>query len=139
MRRALDLLSHEPGVDPADLGFVGHSDGAEIGGILAGIESRVRCYVLMSAGGMWDRSSAEDYNRLIAPYDADNFIGQASPSSLFLQSGLNDTFVPRSNMQHFQQIASRPKVVRWYSSGHFLNSAARTDRERWLAQRLKLS
>lgn len=140
LRRALDLLGREPGVDPAHIGYVGHSDGAELGGILAGIETRVKCYVLMSGGGMWDRPpGGGDYNAVIAPYDADNFIGRASPASLFLQSGLNDTVVPPLEMRHFQQIASQPKLVRWYDAGHFLNQAAMIDRERWLARKLALS
>jgi dienelactone hydrolase len=38
LRRAVDLLSQRPNVDPARIGYVGVSYGAAMGGLLAGIE-----------------------------------------------------------------------------------------------------
>lgn len=138
LRRALDLLAARPDVYPRRIGFVGHSDGAELGGMLAGIDHRVAAYVLMSGGGMWDRSSDPAYNSAVAPYDAYNFIGKARPAPLFLQSGWRDAIVPRENMLRFQQFASAPKLIRWYQAPHRLNERARADRDAWLERRLGL-
>ncbi|MGZ4399783.1 MAG: dienelactone hydrolase family protein [Gaiellaceae bacterium] len=136
LRRAIDLLDVQPGVDPSKLGFVGHSDGAELGGILAGIDRRISAYVLMSGGGVWDRSRDPAYNNLIAPLAPDNYIGYAAPASLFYQSALDDQFVPHSDALRYQRLGSQPKTVKWYAAGHLLNARAQRDRQTWLAARL---
>ena len=46
MRRAVDVLVARDDVDPARLGFIGGSYGAAMGGILAGVEDRLRAFVL---------------------------------------------------------------------------------------------
>jgi dienelactone hydrolase len=139
LRRAVELLMAQPGVDRTRLAFVGHSDGAELGGILAGVDRRFSDYVLMSGGGIWDRSSSAAYNRAVAPADADNYIGYAAPAALFFQNGLYDQFVPRSDGLRYQRLGSRPKIVRWYPADHMLDAQALRDRQRWLARRLHLT
>ena len=42
LQRGLDLLTSRPGVDPKRVGYVGHSYGATLGGVLTGIEKRVK-------------------------------------------------------------------------------------------------
>lgn len=139
LRRAIDLLVARPDVDARRLGFVGHSDGAELGGMLAGVDRRIACFALMSGGGIWDRSSEPAYNSAIAAFDADNYIAAARPAPLLLQSGLLDTIVPRADMQRFARLASAPKQIRWYRAPHTLNERARADRDAWLEQRLGMS
>ena len=46
-RRAIDLLLAR-GVDPQRIAFVGHSLGAHIGGIIAGVDGRPHAYVLVA-------------------------------------------------------------------------------------------
>jgi dienelactone hydrolase len=137
LRRAIDLLHAQPRLGTARVAYVGLSDGAELGGMIAGVERRVSCYVLMSGGGVWDRSRDPSYNRAIAPYDADNYISRARPASLFFQSGLEDSIIPRGDLLHFQRLGSQPKFTRWYRAGHLLDPLARIDRERWLAECLR--
>jgi dienelactone hydrolase len=48
LRRGLDLLAAEPGVDPARLAYAGHSYGAQFGAILAAVDKRLRAAVLMA-------------------------------------------------------------------------------------------
>lgn len=139
LRRAIDLLTAQPGVDRARLAFVGHSDGAELGGILAGVDRRLSAYVLMSGGGLWDRSSNTAYNRAVSAVDADNYIGYAAPAALLFQNGLRDQFVPRADGLRYQRLGSRPKAAAWYAADHMLDARALADRQQWLARRLHLS
>ena len=39
-------------------------------------------------------------------------------------------------MRRYQQLGSRPKLVRWYDAGHALDAQAERDRQAWLAHRL---
>lgn len=139
LRRAVDLLTAQPGVDRTRLAFVGHSDGAELGGILAGVDRRFSSYVLMSGGGVWDRSSNAAYNRAVAPTNPDNYISYAAPAALFFQNALYDQFIPRSDGMTYQKLGSRPKTVTWYAAGHMLDARALGDRQRWLARQLHLT
>ncbi len=139
LRRAIDLLTAQPGVDRTRLAFVGHSDGAELGGILAGVDRRIASYVLMSGGGIWDRSRNAAYNRSVAPMDADNYISYAAPAALLFENALYDQFIPRSDGLRYQQLGSRPKIVSWYPADHMLDAQALGYRQRWLAQRLHLT
>ena len=53
LRRGVDLLMSRPEVDADRIGFIGISYGASIGGLLAGVESRIKAYVLaMGDGGL---------------------------------------------------------------------------------------
>ena len=49
--RAVDLLTSRSEVDAGRIGYVGHSFGALFGGILAGVEKRIKAFVLMSGVG----------------------------------------------------------------------------------------
>jgi len=68
LRRAVDVVLSRPGVDPKRIGFVGHSFGATWGGVLAGVEKRIKAYVLMA--GLPDiadfnKSGASLYDQMI--------------------------------------------------------------------------
>ena len=66
LQRGLDLLASRLDVDSKRLGYVGHSYGATLGGVLAGIETRVVAYVLMAglvAHSEWWRSGDHEFYR----------------------------------------------------------------------------
>ncbi len=46
LRRAVDFLLAQPGIDPERLGYIGHDYGAVYGGVLAGIDQRLKTYIL---------------------------------------------------------------------------------------------
>src|SRR5439155_18287402 len=52
VRRAVDFLRTRPSMDPQRVGLVGWSSGARTGSVLAGVERRIRTYVLMSGGAL---------------------------------------------------------------------------------------
>ena len=46
LRRALDVLLAQPGVDPKRIAYVGHDFGAMYGAVLAGVDRRVSVWAL---------------------------------------------------------------------------------------------
>ena len=136
-RRAVDVLTSRPDVDVARLGYVGHSNGAIFGAVLAGVERRIRAYVLMTG---YARPSVY-YPDNLAPsprLDAIHYIGHAAPSALLFQFGTMDPNISEAVAMEFYDAASEPKFIAWYDTGHGLNEQARVDRADWLAAQLAL-
>lgn len=160
IRRGVDLLTARPDVDPARIGYVGHSLGATWGGPLAGVEKRIRAFVLMAGYPSlteWHRTSLhpfaaqfrssfpgpaefERYLRALAPLDGVHYVGKASPSALLFQFAHNDDWITREQAEQYYATASQPKEVRWYQADHLFTGcpAARLDRTRWLDRQLGL-
>ncbi len=149
LRRGLDLLEARPDVDPNRIGYVGHSFGALVGGVLSGVEKRVKAYVLMAGTGSFTDvavlnmpslagEALERYRRTLAPIDPGNYIGHAAPSAVLFQFGLRDDLFTREKSLEFFEKASEPRSMEWYDAGHYLNDEAREDRIAWLRARLSL-
>ena len=149
LRQGLDLLLAQPGVDPTRLAFVGHSEGAIFGAVLAGVDKRPAAYVLMSGTGhkskdlekeldISDPVKQEAYLKAVSQLDGINFIGHAAPAALFFQNGTQDGLVPESDALEFQQAGSEPKTIKMYAAGHDLNLEAKQDRSAWLQEQLRL-
>jgi dienelactone hydrolase len=159
VRRGVDLLLEQYSLTPKQLGYIGHSYSATFGGTLAGIEHRIKVYVLMAG---WyaltelARTSAvpvlaevrntlspevfDAYMTAMAPLDACHYISHAAPSSLFFQFARNDTVVLVEDGQRYFDLASEPKQLAWYDNcGHEFNAQARLDRAIWLCMQLGLS
>ncbi|HEX6904783.1 MAG TPA: acetylxylan esterase [Thermoanaerobaculia bacterium] len=153
LRRGLDLLAARPEVDPTRLVYVGHSLGATLGGILAGIEKRPVAYVLMAGFPSMTRSYThgenqiaaafkkllsserqEAYVQAMAPLDAVHYIGQAAPAKIFFQFASQDELLTPSDAEAYIQAASEPKEVRWYETGHSFDEVARWDRVGWIVR-----
>jgi dienelactone hydrolase len=135
-RRALDVLASLPDVDTERFGYVGHSNGAVWGGVLAGVERRTKSYVLMAGAARPSTMYAVDVptSRL----DAIHYIGHAAPARLFFQFATSDTFISAEAAAEFFEAASQPKRQEWYDAGHELNARAQLDRLEWLAGELRL-
>lgn len=153
LQRAVDVLIARRDVDPARLGYVGRSYGGAQGALFAGVERRVRTFVLqVGDGGLVSHFTGADgtggpppgfdkvrWDRWIAaiwPIEPIRFVGGAKPATLLLQSGRNDEAVPAALAAKLHQAASEPKTVTWYDTGHALNDAARTDMLRWFHDKL---
>jgi dienelactone hydrolase len=158
IRRGIDLLVSQPGIDAARLGYVGHSLGATRGGIVAAVEKRIRAYVLMAgsvslsemyrthphpqiaqARANTPRAEWEAFVRSIQPLDAIYYIGQSAPAALFFQYARNDEYITTEDAALYFTAASHPKQMTRYDAGHALNAQARVDRANWLAAQLSLT
>ncbi len=150
LRRAVDLLTARPEVEAEHIAYVGHSLGALFGGILAGVEDRIKTYVLMAGVGSFTdiavlnlpqlRGPALDhYRQVLAPIDPLHYIQFAAPAPLLFQFGLQDRSFACAKFIEFAGSGSEPKVVKWYHAGHHLpDPGARRDRLDWLRAHLSL-
>jgi cephalosporin-C deacetylase-like acetyl esterase len=154
LRRAVDVLLAQPNVDPGRIGYVGHDFGAVFGGVLAGVDFRIKTFVLMtptpdfSDWFLLDSSTSvsmvdrEAYRRLLLTVAPINYIGHAK-TSLFFQMAKNDGFVSEAAALSLFNAAPEPKRIEWYkgSEGHFLqrNLNATQDRLIWLGTELNFT
>jgi poly(3-hydroxybutyrate) depolymerase len=138
MRRAVDVLVARHDVDPARLGFIGGSYGAAMGGILAGVEDRVKGFVLAvgdagflahftAADGSWLAPVSElpeaQRNAWIAamrPICGEVFLPRAHGDRLLLQNGRTDDAVLPHVAQAFHALAPAGTEKQWYDAGHRL-------------------
>jgi dienelactone hydrolase len=146
VRRAVDLLRRRPDVDPGRIGLVGWSYGARVGAVLAGVEPRIRCFVLISGGAtpvsayvaQAPAALRAEVRRTLTAIDPLRWIARARRSSILLQDGRKDTVVPRAALLALTKAAPKGTVLRWYPAGHGLTIAAYRDQLEWLARRLSI-
>jgi len=153
LRRAVDLLTQHPNVDASRIGYVGYSYGAAMGGLLAGVEPRVKAYGLMVGdGGLVNHFTddgkpvggfetvpavmREEWLNAMEPIEPIHFIGHASASWLYFQNAHYDSSVSEADALAYQDAGSLPKRVQWYDSGHGLPAVAYVDMVNWLAERI---
>lgn len=153
IRRGADLLLQRTDTIAA----VGHSGGALMTTVVAGIDRRFRCFVLeVPMAGLthhWRDTSHPNIVRMrsalpkdlfestldaMAPFDAEHFIGDVE-QPVFFQFARFDVGVTAAESAEFYAMASEPKEQRWYDSGHVINDVtAYADRARFLAKHLDL-
>jgi predicted esterase len=158
LRRGVDLLAARPDVDAKRLGFVGFSFGATLGGILAGVERRIKAYALMGTAArlsdFWrsgdtpslarlrsslTKEQLDKYIETTAPFDAVHYIGHAAPSATLFQFGRRDGNVPEKLALEFYQAGSKPKEIKWWDGGHELNDEALRHRAEWFRSRIGIA
>ncbi|MGH9938016.1 MAG: aspartyl protease family protein, partial [Blastocatellia bacterium] len=158
LRRGVDLLAARPEVDAKRLGFVGFSFGATLGGILAGVERRIKAYALMGTAArltdFWRSGEQPDLVKLrasltkeqldkyiatTAPFDTIHYIGRAAPAAVLFQFGRRDENVPEKLALEFYQAGSKPKEIKWWDGGHELNDEALRHRAEWFRSRLGIA
>jgi len=154
LQRAVDVLLARTEVDPARLGYVGGSYGGAMGALFAGIERRLKAFVLFvpdgglvahfttangAALGPLAGLSAAERDRWLAamrPIEPIRFVHRAPPADLLIQSGRQDQLVAVDDAEALHAAVGEPHTIMWYDAGHGLNSAARADRIAWIAHRL---
>jgi pimeloyl-ACP methyl ester carboxylesterase len=122
LRRAVDLI------------------GALFGGILSGVDKRIKASVLMAGVGSFTDvallnmptlagSELEKYKKIMEPIDPLRYIKNAAPFALFFQFGLQDVFYPMQKFLEYYEAGSEPKSIQWYNADHYsLNEVGRSDR-----------
>lgn len=159
LRRAVDLLIETGNVDPERIAYIGHSFGATQGGVFAGVEKRVKTFVLMGGlPSLVDKSlkGARKYDHIqdllekyipdekwqayvdaVLPLTPSNYVGHAAPSSVFMQFGKYDSWISETAAQKYFEAASEPKIQKWYLTSHeFSNVSALIDRAEWLKKEI---
>ena len=155
IRRAIDILSDRPDVDPGRIAFVGHSGGGMLGADAVAVDKRFKAAVFESGlqgftyhvctsphpfaidirehldGGL------KEYVSTLAPLDAILYIGHAAPTVLLFQSGTADMGVSESDARALFDAASEPKRLLWYDTGHKMAiPAVSMDRTAFLKEQL---
>ncbi len=156
IRRGIDLLQAEPHVDATRIAYVGHSIGAQFGGILSAVDDRLSAVVII--GGTPDLAAMliempmfkplrdavgeekmSNYLEVNKCLDAIRYVRHASPTPILFQFGRYEQYFKEDAMQRYANAASEPKLVKWYSTDHEMNEfQALLDRADWLEQRLKI-
>ena len=143
-RRAIDILESRPEVDPERMAYFGVSFGGTMGGLLAGVEDRLKAYVLVVGdGGLVEHTSdpgedgfnihfSENWAALMWPTESLHFVRRAAPAALLFQNGINDMHVPAHDAIRYHTAASEPKTIMWYDTGHGLPWKFVNDAAEWL-------
>lgn len=148
IRRAIDLLLSQQGVEAGRFALVGHDFGGMYGVLAGSLDWRPTHYVVMAATPRFpdwylyspqlDGESREEFIRQFAPLDPIAHIPDLSPAPVLFQFGTEDPHVPRDRAREFFEAAKDPRELRWYESGHGLNLEATADRKKWLKEKLAL-
>jgi dienelactone hydrolase len=147
LRRAMDLLLAQPGVDPARIALVGHDFGAMYGMIAEALDRRARTYVFMAPTPHFEdwflfRQQPKDlaaYKAQLAPIDPVRFVPQLAPAPVFFQFASKDFYVNAGEAAEFYAAAGPRKQMTTYDCDHDLHlPAVATDRVAWLFRELEL-
>lgn len=147
LRRAMDLLTSQPNVDKAWIGFVGHDYGGMYGTLMAGVDPRAKTYVLIAVTpslsdwaffGTQPKSKVE-YIRQNAVFELTDYIRQVQNASVFFQVAQNDIYVSRMGAALYFHAANEPKQRKIYDIDRRMNTAeVAADRRAWLIEELNL-
>jgi pimeloyl-ACP methyl ester carboxylesterase len=148
VRRALDVLLAQPGVDTTRVAIVGHDFGAMWGALAAADDPRVTHLVFMAGAPSFadwylftpKREGAEKdaFVEQLAPLAPAGAVARFSPRPVLLQFGTNDKFIKNEAAQAMAAAVPGPKTMKTYEFEHELTYQARLDRLAWLKEQFKL-
>jgi predicted esterase len=148
IRRAMDLLLSQPGVDLNRVAYVGHDFGGMYGVLAGSLDQRPTHYVVMASTPRFpdwylylpklEGESRKAFIRQMSDVDPITHVPNLSPASVLFQFGTNDPHVPEERAEEFFGSAQEPKEMKWYEAGHGLNAEAVSDRKTWLQEKLNL-
>jgi dienelactone hydrolase len=151
LRRALDVLLAQPGVDPQRIAVVGHDYGAMFGTLVVSADPRPKAFVSIAGASRWTDwylfgsatgvpagEALESYKTQLARIDPIEVIGKTRAATFF-QFGEGDRFTPREGFIALYMAAPGTKRIATYPSDHPMNAEIiRLDRDAWLAEQLGL-
>jgi len=132
LRRGLDLLAQQPGVDPGKLALVGHDFGGMTGLLASAADGRPRCHVLLALTPRFEHwmfydpkkhpTDEADYRRKLAVLDP-----------------IDDFYVPADQIERWREALRGKGELRTYATSHAMEaSQALTDRQEFLRKTLGL-
>lgn len=145
LRRALDVLLAQPGVDASRLAYVGHDFGAMYGAVLSGIDSRPQYYVLMAGTATFAEwyllgahpADTSAYEAQMAALDPPQYLRQSKARAYLFQYANKDRYIKPDRAYPVFEAAPAPKAMAVYVAGHSLNvPQARAERNAWLIAHL---
>jgi pimeloyl-ACP methyl ester carboxylesterase len=145
-RRALTVLAADAG--QGKLALVGHDYGAMHGLLAASVDDRLAAVVAMTPDATWvnwfvkyfhvpSASEAGAYAAAAADLDPATRIG-AVRAPLLVQFGTSDVFITSDAVQALTKAGPAGTDVRQYDTDHRLDTKARTDRDAWLLEQLRI-
>jgi len=147
LRRAMDLLLAQPGVDKARVGLVGHDYGGMYSMMMAGVDQRAKAYVYVAVVpslndwaflGPQPKSKAA-YLRQNAQLELTDYLRQVKNASTFLQFGTKDVYVSRVDGGIIANAAGT-KNRKFYEADHAMHlPEIAADRDAFLLKELGLS
>jgi dienelactone hydrolase len=145
LRRSLDVLEAQPGVDPNRIAYVGHDFGAMYGALLSAVDARPKWYVLMAGTtsfvdwyllGTAPKDKAA-YAAQMHRLDPPAYLARSSARHFLFQFALKDPYVPVAAAERFAAAAPGERGVFFYEADHSLDKPAiAADRRAWLIERL---
>jgi predicted esterase len=147
LRRALDVLAAQPGIDRTRLAFIGHDFGAMYGTLAAVVDPRVTHFVFMAGtasfsdwflyGPKLEGEARETFIAELAPLDPVKWVPRLR-GPVLMQFADNDEHVSTARREQLAAAAPTGAEVHVYKAGHELSDEATRDRLAWLRQKLAL-
>jgi cephalosporin-C deacetylase-like acetyl esterase len=149
VRRALDVLLAQPGIDKTRVAVVGHDFGAMWGALAVGADPRATHFVYMAGTRSFtdwylftpkkEGAEKDAFVAKLAPLDPIVHLAKISPRPVLLQFGTKDQFVKNEAAAAMADAIAGPKTVKTYEFEHELTYQARVDRVAWLREQFKLT
>jgi dienelactone hydrolase len=147
LRRSLDVLVAQTGVDPKRVAYVGHDFGSMYGAVLSGVDTRPKWYVLMAGTTSfsdWYLLGAQPkdkaaYVAQMKPLDPTGYLSKSNARAFYFQFSDHDEYVPVATARAFAAAAGARGEIHFYHADHGLKGTAiQRDRLAWLEKRLGL-
>ena len=145
LRRALDVLLAQPGIDRTRVAYVGHDFGAMYGALAAVVDRRVTHFVFMAGTASFtdwflyrpklEGVAREKFIAQLAPLDPVRWVPKLR-GPVLMQFADTDEHVSIARREQLAAAAPKGAEVRVYRAGHELSEESTRERLAWLRKTL---